>query len=443
MSIYKTLNSKGVTRRGFIKGAGAIAGGAAAALTVPASVRSAFGQGDDVIRVGFIGPRSGPLGVFGEGDAFLVEQFNSHMADGVQVGDKRYGIQLILADTQSDPVRASQVAKDLINGEAIDLMLASSTPETVNPVADACEAAGVPCLSTTAPWEAFYFGRGAKPGEPSPFKWTYHFCFGVGNFAKLYADQWTKVETNRRVGVLLPNDADGNAIRGLLLPELEKAGFTIVDPGPYENGTADFSTQINTFRDEGCEIFNTFPFPPDFPVFWRQAAQKGLAQQIKICQLAKAGLFPAELEAMGSLGYGLHAGAYWHKLFPFSSPSTGMSSRVIAEGYEVSVGKQWNQQVGANASLLDAAVAALASSGNPKDKAALAQALSVLKADTAVGPIDFTAGPVPNCATTSVVGVQWVKASEGPWEFDLPIVSNADHPFVPTTADMTAYTVQG
>ena len=51
MSIYKTLSSKGVTRRGFIKGAGAIAGGAAAALTVPASVRSAFAQGDDVIRV--------------------------------------------------------------------------------------------------------------------------------------------------------------------------------------------------------------------------------------------------------------------------------------------------------------------------------------------------------------------------------------------------------
>lgn len=443
MSIQKTFSGHGVTRRHFIKSAAAIAGGAAAALAVPAGVRSAFAQGDEVVRVGFVGPRSGPLGVFGEGDAFLVEQFNRHMADGVQVGDKRFGIQLILADTQSDPVRASQVAKDLINGEAVDLMLASSTPETVNPVADACEAAGVPCLSTTAPWESFYFGRGAKPGEPSPFKWTYHFCFGVGNFATLYADQWSKVETNKKVGVLLPNDADGNAIRGLLLPELEKAGFTMVDAGPYENGTADFSTQINLFRDEGCEIFNTFPFPPDFPVFWRQAAQKGLAQQIKICQLAKAGLFPAELESMGSLGYGLHAGAYWHKLFPFTSPATGMSSRVIAEGYEVSVGKQWNQQVGANASLLDAAVAALASSGNPKDKSMLAQALAGLKAETAVGPIDFTSGPVPNCATTGLVGVQWIKAAEGPWEYDLNIVSNAGHPFVPTTADMTAYRVQG
>lgn len=439
MSTDLTTKSTGVTRRSLIK----IAGGAAAAFSVPASVRSAFAQGDDVIRVGFIGSRSGPLGVFGDGDAFLVEQFNKTMAEGVHVGDKRYGIQLILGDTQSDPVRASQVAKDMINSDAVDLMLTSATPENINPVADACEAAGTPCLSTTAPWESFYFGRGARPGEPSPFKWTYHFCFGVGNFATLYADQWNKIETNKKVGVLLPSDADGNAIRGLLLPELEKAGFTIVDPGPYENGTADFSTQINAFRQEGCEIFNTFPFPPDFPVFWRQAAQKGFAQQAKIVQLAKAGLFAPELEALGSLGYGLHAGAYWHKSFPFTSPSVGLSCKDIAAGYEAAVGKQWNQQVGANASLLDAAVAALAGSGNPKDKGAVAGALSTLKTDTAVGTVDFTAGPVPNVATTGVVGVQWVKASEGPWEYDLNIVSNADHPSVPVDAEMTAYSVVG
>ncbi|MBZ0164352.1 MAG: ABC transporter substrate-binding protein [Notoacmeibacter sp.] len=440
MSTDKTrTNTNTFTRRDFVR----LAGGAAAILGVPATARPAIAQGDDVIRVGFIGSRSGPLGVFGEGDPFLVDKFNANMADGVQVGDKRYGIQLILGDTQSDPVRASQVAKDMINSDHVDMMLTSATPENVNPVADACEAAGVPCLSTTAPWESFYFGRGAKPGQPSPFKWTYHFCFGVGNFATLYADQWSLVETNRKVGVLLPNDADGNAIRGLLLPELEKAGFTIVDPGPYENGTADFSTQINAFKQEGCEIFNTFPFPPDFPVFWRQAAQKGFAQQAKIVQMAKAGLFAAELEAMGALGFGLHAGAYWHKDFPFTSSSTGLTCNEIAAGYEASVKKQWNQQVGANASLLDAAIAGLATSDNPKDKAALAAALSTLKAETAVGLVDFTSGPVPNCATTGLVGVQWVKAAQGPWEFDLPIVSNADHAAVPLTGKMTPYVLQG
>ena len=59
-------------------------------------------------------------------------------------------------------------------------MLSTSTPEVNNPVADACEAAGVPCLSTVQPWESWYFGRGAKPGGKNPFKWTYHFSFGDG-----------------------------------------------------------------------------------------------------------------------------------------------------------------------------------------------------------------------------------------------------------------------
>ncbi|MGG6499393.1 UNVERIFIED_CONTAM: ABC transporter substrate-binding protein, partial [Bacteroidetes bacterium 56_B9] len=76
-------------------------------------------------------------------------------------------------------------------------------------------------------------------------------------------------KTNKKVGVLYPNDADGNAIRAHLAPLLAKQGFTLVDPGPYEDGTTDYSAQIALFKKEQCEIFNTFPIPPDFAAFWR------------------------------------------------------------------------------------------------------------------------------------------------------------------------------
>ncbi|MDZ7856851.1 ABC transporter substrate-binding protein [Sphaerotilus sp.] len=391
----------------------------------------------NTLRVGVVSPRSGPLALFGEGDGFVLDQVRRQLAGGIEVGGKRYGIEFIAKDTQSNPVRAAAMAKELINADKVDFVLSTSTPETVNPVADACEAAGVPALSTTSPWEAFYFGRGAKPGEPSPFKWTYHFCFGVGNFARLYADQWSLVPTNKRVGMLLPADADGNAIRGMLIPALQKAGFTVVDAGPYQNGLTDFSAQIALFRKEGIEIFNTFPFPPDFAVFWRQAAQRGLARQVKIVQTAKAGLFAAELEALGQLGHGVHSGAYWHRGFPFSSPATGMGSAQLADAYEKASGKAWNVQIGATASLFDAAVAAVRSAADPKDRASLAQALSRLKTETAVGLVDFTTGPVPNCATTGLVGVQWMRGANG--KFSVNVVSNADNPRVPLTAAMTPY----
>ena len=69
-------------------------------------------------------------------------------------------------------------------------MLTTSTPEVVNPVSDACEAAGTPCISTVVPWEAWYFGRGAKPQNKAAYKYTYHFSFGVENFAATYISQW-------------------------------------------------------------------------------------------------------------------------------------------------------------------------------------------------------------------------------------------------------------
>lgn len=391
----------------------------------------------NTLRVGFISPRSGPLALFGEGDGFVLDQVRKQLSGGVDVGGKRYNIEFIAKDTQSNPVRAAAMAKELINSDKVDFVLSTSTPETVNPVADACEAAGVPALSTTSPWEAFYFGRGAKPGEPSPFKWAYHFCFGVGNFAKLYADQWSKVPTNKKVGMLLPADADGNAIRRMLIPALQTAGFTVVDAGPYQNGLTDFSAQIALFRKEGIEIFNTFPFPPDFAVFWRQAAQRGLAQQVKIVQTAKAGLFAAELEALGQLGHGVHSGAYWHRTFPFSSPAAGMTSAQLADAYEKTSGKVANVQIGATASLFDAAVATIRSAVDPSDRASLAQAMSRLKTETAVGLVDFTSGPVPNCATTGLVGVQWMRGANG--KFNVNIVSNADNPRVALTGAMTPY----
>lgn len=419
---------------------GALAG--ASLLTPALSTRVLAGSHADTIKIGWVGPRSGPLGIFGEADTWLSEALKTNFADGVTIGDKTYGIEMILVDTQSDPVRASQETRDLINGQNPDVVIASSTPETTNPVADACEAAGVPSITSIAPWEAFFFGRGGKPGEKS-FNWTFHFSFGAGDFAPLYDDGWGKIETNRKVGMLVPNDADGNAIRNGLFPALEARGYEIFDAGPYENMSADFSNQINYFKQNGVDIINAFPFPPDFPVFWRQAAQLGLAQQVKIMQMAKAGLFAAEMEALGQLGYGLCTGAYWHRDFPTTSPATGLSSADLAAGFEQNVGKQWTQQAGAQAAVLDVAMAALTASGNPKDKAAVAAALSTLTTETAVGTIDFANGPMPSIATSPLVNCQWVKAEEGPYEFDLKITANALAPNVPVSADLKPYVIGG
>jgi branched-chain amino acid transport system substrate-binding protein len=263
----------------------------------------------------------------------------------------------------------------------------------------------------------------------------------VQDFLKCYLSQWNgPVKTNKKVGVLYPNDADGNAIRAHLAPALAKAGFTIVDAGAYEDGTTDFSAQIAKFKAEQCEILNTFPIPPDFATFWRQAAQQGLAKNFKIVQVAKTGLFASTMEALGSLAPNIASACYWHRDFPYKSPVTGMASKDIADAYEQATGKQWSQQLGATQSLFDAGIAALKASSDPTDKAGVAKAISTLKADTTIGTVDFTKGPVPNCVNTPIIGTQWVKAKAGSkFKLDYVITENANDKNVPVGAQLQPY----
>ena len=121
-------------------------------------------QADQTIKIGFVSPLTGPASGFGEPDPYVLGLAKAALTKGLTIGGTTYSVEVVNKDGQSTP-GVRQAANDLINSEKVDLMLTTSTPEVVNPVSDACEAAGVPCISTVVPWEAWYFGRGAKPGE--------------------------------------------------------------------------------------------------------------------------------------------------------------------------------------------------------------------------------------------------------------------------------------
>ncbi|MES1247133.1 MAG: ABC transporter substrate-binding protein, partial [Actinomycetota bacterium] len=423
-----------VTRRELLKRGAVGAGGLAVSgsLAGPAWARGRAAEASTTIKLGFISPRTGAASGFGEPDPYVISLAKKAFGKGLKIGGKSYTVQIIEGDSQSTPDHSAQVANDLLHNKKVDILLATSTPETVNAAADAAEAAGVPYITTVVPWEAWYFGRGAKDPTKNPFQWGFHFCFGVGNFFDTYTHLWPQVPTNKKVGVMWPNDADGNAIRAALGPLLTKAGYTIVDPGAYQDGTNDYSAQIAKFKSEGVEIFNTFPIPPDFATFWRQAAQQGLTKQIKIAQIAKTGLFPSQVTALGSLGNNLASGCYWHPTWPYKSSLTGVSSKLLATGYEAHAKKQWNQQEGPSLALFDVAAAAMKASGDPKYKNAFVSAMKKLRVETPVGVLDWgkaRAGVPSNVVPTPIPGGQWVKAKK--YKVDFTICEHSDDKKIP------------
>ena len=108
----------------------------AGALAMPSIINSASAQTAGVIKIGYVNARTGPLAGFGEADAFTLDQIQKLLANGIQSGGKTYKVEIISKDSQSNPNRAAEVASELILSNKVDLLLATSTPDVTNPVAD-------------------------------------------------------------------------------------------------------------------------------------------------------------------------------------------------------------------------------------------------------------------------------------------------------------------
>jgi branched-chain amino acid transport system substrate-binding protein len=395
------------------------------------------------IKIGYVSPQTGALAPFAEADAYILAGVNEAFADGIEVAGTTHPVEIIAKDSQSDPNRAAEVANELILDDGVDLIVVASTPETTNPVTDACEANGVPCISSVAPWQPWLFrDPNVAPPDTQPLDWSYHFFWGLEDIISVFTDMWSQVENNQTVGFLMPNDGDGLAwsspeVGFPAAPELE--GWTIVDPGRYENLSQDYTSQITAFKDGGVEVLTGVPIPPDFTNFWTQASQQGFKP--KVASVGKALLFPASVDALGpDLGEGLSSEVWWSPSHPFSSSLTGQSAQELADGYTATTGAQWTQPLGFVHALFEVAADALSRSASVDEKAAIRDAIKATDLETIVGRVawDGTGLPsfaAPNVAKTPLVGGQWVKGT-GDFPYELVIVSNKDHPEIPAAGTM-------
>jgi len=405
---------------------GLAAAGLAAAL--PSITRA---QSNRRIKVGYVSPQTGPLAAFGETDAFTLGQVRQALAGGIRVGNATVPVDIIVKDSQSNPNRAAEVASDLINRDNVNLMLCAATPDTTNPVADQCELMEVPCLSTASPWEAWYFGRGGTPQKG--FDWTYHFFFGLGDGIAAYTALWEQLPTNKTVGLLFPNDADGEAWSDKthgLPPALARLGYTAIDTGRLRPGTDNFTAQIAAFKRANVEIVSGVLNPPDFTTFWNQARQQGFKP--KIVTIAKALVFPAAVSNLGASADGLTAEVVWSPYHPFNSSLTGATSKQIADAWQAQAGKQWSPPLGWLHALFEVGIDTLKRSSNPFDAASVRDALKATRLQTVVGNVDFANGPVANASSIALPAGQWRPG--GRFGVEMDIVSNATAPSVPVNA---------
>ena len=415
---------EGLNRRDFIKKAGMAAAAVGMSSTLPRFLKPARAAAvRDHILIGRPLPMTGPVSAFTGASPWIdnkaIADINKDGGIFIKEAGKKLPVRVKIVDTESDPTKAGDAGSKLIFNDNVDIMYVSCTPATVSPVAAACERYKVPCVSTMMPVEMFLLG--------GTFQWSFDASFSVGDYMASFLQMWDAVQTNKKVGLLAQNDADGVAWAEASNRSAKAAGYNVIDLGRFPPGTMDYGTIIAGWKKENVEIMFGNMSPPDFARVWRQCFRENWIP--KIATIGRAAMFPAAVEALGGdIGLGVTSEALWHPSYPFKSSLTGETSKQIADAYEAQSGKPWIVSIGGCYSGFEV-IADVLKRAQTLDKEAIRKAFAATNMNTLQGPTKFNE---KNVAVTPTGGLQWIKGKKFP--YDCVLVSNGNYKMLPVEA---------
>ena len=432
----------GVSRRNLLRGFGAgaaVVGGGGLLEACSSGIKGSGSGSTKGITIGWIHPLTGDLAGFGAADNWVISKIKqtTPYKSGFKVGSKTYPVTIKSYDSQSSVSRAGDLARTAILTDGVDMLFASSTPETVNAVASQAESLGTPLVCSNIPWESWYINLGGNPAKPTlKPKYVIMYFLGAEHLVKAFIPMWDRIHaqlhTDKVVAAAFPNDSDGNAFRAVFPPIAEAAGYKFVLSSAYPDGTTNYSSMISQFKSAKADFFTNVPLPPDFATMWKQSIQQGFRP--KLATVAKVLLFPTDAYAMGSSVYNVATDTWWVPTLPWKSSFTGEDCQTMANEFESATGGQWNANI-SNYSLFEVAHAAFTSVSDPHDKTEVADAIHKVNIQALAGPLNFASGgPAPGVAITPPAGVQWQKGTKYPLE--MQVVDNTLLPQAKITADL-------
>jgi branched-chain amino acid transport system substrate-binding protein len=238
-------------------------------------------EAEEVFKLGFLGPFSGPSARTGEefkaSATMALEEIDS------QIGP--YKIEPVWIDSQSDPAKASQAYEQAVVQDGIQAGVLNWHSSVAVSVMEVTAKHQIP----------HFFGFGAtevvnETFNSDPEKYGYWMTKGWPTPAKLSVSYVEALESAYDEGVLQGDktaaiygeDTDwgrsfGNAIKG----QLEDAGWEIVDEEYFSLEQTDFVPLLNKFKDlNPAVIAGTSTAAPSISAFIKQADEVGLESLI-------------------------------------------------------------------------------------------------------------------------------------------------------------------
>jgi branched-chain amino acid transport system substrate-binding protein len=410
--------------------------------------------GPEEILIGTSAPMTGMFSGFGTGGVFgmqaAVDDINE--LGGVYMEDygRKLPVRLIVANCESDPVKAGTLAEDLCVRDKVHVLLSPDEPVTIHgPVATVADRHNIPHVIGGGPFEPWN-GMRTEVTPPWEYSWLCGFRivmpypegslqYGLGGwtivdtwfeFLDMYADQ-----TNKVAGVLASDDPDGIGWYGLFPGAMEEYGLTVIgadeDLGLFPMGTTDFTPIITEWMDNDVEILWGNCDAPDWGTLWKQCSAMGFKP--KIVTIGRAPLFYVDASSWGGdLPWGVGVEVWWDSSFPAGScPGIGgTTAQSLADRWTEETGQPLNPAIGHGYFVTQVILDAIERAGT-LDGDAINQAI----AETDLQTIDYRIKFIEeeHFAGIPLFVGQWTKV-DAPHKWELPIIFS-QHTDIPTSGE--------
>jgi len=225
---------------------------------------------EDGIKIGLLAPLSGAVPTFGlsvkEGTELAIKEWNDK---GGVLGKK---IELVVADSQCEPVPAVNSANKLISQDGVKYIIGEVCSKASIPVSEIANARKVVQISPTSTNLSVTVD---KDGKTKPY--SFRDCF-IDPFQGTVMAKFAMSKGYKTAFIM--SDQGNDYVRGLA-ESFEKSftqlGGHVVGKGTYTSTDKDFSAILAKVKDTGAEVL----YLPDYYYFanlvGKQAKEKGVA----------------------------------------------------------------------------------------------------------------------------------------------------------------------
>jgi branched-chain amino acid transport system substrate-binding protein len=258
----------------------------------------ALAKGPESIRIGVNAPLTGDIPKVGEGTKYAAQMWldDVNAAGGIQVGGKKYKVELVIEDNESKAESAVKANTKLITEEDVLAIVGPQSSKQAIPAGGKANELGTPMVS---PWST-------NPDTTKDRPFVFRGCF-LDPFQGPVVAKFIKNEFGFKKAAVL-YDVASDYPKGLA--EFFKAAWEELNgPGSvvaYESFTTkdtDFSSQLTKINSSGAEVLFTPQYYNEVALIVQQAHQLGWnkpivgsdswgsAETVKLCGKDCYGLF--------------------------------------------------------------------------------------------------------------------------------------------------------